>query len=436
MQNIGVLSWLSAIALLSCAPFLVCFFYVAAFWYDASVWLAFQGLLSGTFWNYIPTLSLYAPLILTVWVLVQVVLALIPDGLNRILPSYRGGDVKGSVTPAGNQLTYRINGLQAWVISHLLFGVAWWLGLFSPAVIFHEWGALLILLNLAGFALAFFAYMKAFASPSKPIERSFRGSSLYDFYMGVERNPRIGAIDLKLFFNGRPGIIGWTLLNLVFAAAQYERYGYVSNSMVLVNILQGAYVLYFFYKEEWYLHTIDIAHDHFGWMLAWGDLVWLPYMYTLQGLFLVFNPVELSTGYALFVLALGFAGFMLFVNSNNQKDRFKHGGQSTRIWGRTPSFIACEYCTLDGKTRTGSLLTSGWWGWARHANYTGDLMLSLAYSLACGTSSVFPYFYFIYLSILLVHRCIRDEGRCAAKYGEAWQQYCLTVPYRLIPGIF
>jgi hypothetical protein len=27
-----------------------------------------------------------------------------------------------------------------------------------------------------------------------------------------------------------------------------------------------------------YLRTIDIAHDHFGFYLAWGDVVWLPFM--------------------------------------------------------------------------------------------------------------------------------------------------------------
>ena len=29
----------------------------------------------------------------------------------------------------------------------------------------------------------------------------------------------------------------------------------------------------------------------------------------------------------------------------------------------------------DGKTHKGFLLTSGWWGVARHVNYMGDLLL-------------------------------------------------------------
>ena len=39
------------------------------------------------------------------------------------------------------------------------------------------------------------------------------GSVLYDMYMGIELNPRFGKyFDFKLFHNGRPGIIAWTLM--------------------------------------------------------------------------------------------------------------------------------------------------------------------------------------------------------------------------------
>lgn len=57
--------------------------------------------------------------------------------------------------------------------------------------------------------------------------------------MGIEFNPRIGKwFDFKLFFNGRPGIVAWTLINLSYMAKQQQLYGHVTNSMVLVNVLQ------------------------------------------------------------------------------------------------------------------------------------------------------------------------------------------------------
>ncbi|MFN4175082.1 MAG: 7-dehydrocholesterol reductase, partial [Parachlamydiaceae bacterium] len=224
-------------------------------------------------------------------------------------------------------------------------------------------------------------------------------------------------------------------INFSFASQQYALYGYVTNSMILVNFFQLLYVVYFFWKEAWYLKTIDIHHDHFGWMLSWGDLVWLPYMYTLQALYLVFNPVELSTPYLLFVLALGLLGFYIFASSNNQKDQFRKNPEKL-IWGEKPKSLSCTYQTLDGKTRESKLLLSGWWGIGRHMNYTGDLMLSLAYSLACGTLNPFPYFYFFFLTTLLVHRTLRDEERMKEKYGKTWNEYTKHVPYRMIPYVW
>lgn len=69
----------------------------------------------------------------------------------------------------------------------------------------------------------------------------FTGNFFYNYMMGIEFNPRIGKwFDFKLFFNGRPGIVAWTLINLSFAAKQQQLHGHVTNSMVLVNVLQVA----------------------------------------------------------------------------------------------------------------------------------------------------------------------------------------------------
>lgn len=433
---------LSCVLLITFSPLLVFYFYITAYDFDCSLIAPIQAAINGTlsFVNLaamLPDFSVSVVGFFIIWLILQVVLALIPDTLHRFLPTYQGGKCLGAVTPAGNRHLYNINGLQAWLISHVLFFAgAFVFDWFSPTIIFDNWGSFLWVVNLMGFALAAFVYVKALLFPSFAQDRKFSGNRLYDFFMGIELNPRIGSIDLKLFFNGRPGIVAWTLINISYASAQYARYGHVTNSMILVNILQALYVLYFFWKESWYLKTIDIHHDHFGWMLAWGDCVWLPYMYTLQGLFLVFHPLELSFPYALFVLILGLAGFYVFASANNQKDKFRRSDKNTLIWGKPPKSIACQYLTQDGTKRDSQLLVSGWWGIARHMNYTGDLILSCAYSLACGIGYTFPYFYFIFLLILLVHRCIRDEKRCKDKYGKQWEEYCHQVPYRLIPFVW
>jgi 7-dehydrocholesterol reductase len=54
----------------------------------------------------------------------------------------------------------------------------------------------------------------------------------------------------------------------------------------------------------------------------------------------------------------------------------------------------------------------------------------------CAITHVLPHLYFIYLTVLLLDRTFRIDERCAAKYGQNWEQYCARVPYRLIPGVW
>jgi len=303
-------------------------------------------------------------------------------------------------------------------------------------VIYDNWGGLLIVANIYGYLLAIFSYVKAYLFPTHPKDRKFSGIALYDLFMGIEFNPRIGSLDFKLFHNGRPGITAWTLINISFAAAQYHKYGYVTNSMLIVNLLHAVYVLDFFYNEDWYLRTIDIAHDHFGWMLAWGDSVWLPWTYTLQGFYLVTHPVDLSTVEAIAILTLGLLGYFIFRGCNHQKDYFRSKNGDCLIWGKPAKYVDAKFTTGDGKQRSSKLLTSGWWGLSRHFNYVGDLCISLAYCLPCGFTHLLPYHYIIYMVILLVHRAYRDDARLTEKYAKYWEEYKKQVPWKILPYVY
>ncbi|KAB8073313.1 ergosterol biosynthesis ERG4/ERG24 [Aspergillus leporis] len=275
----------------------------------------------------------------------------------------------GQRTPAGHLLTYRMN---------------------DPAFISRNWEGLFAAMNLAGFLLSLLAYLKAYLMPTHPEDRKFSGCALYDFYMGIELNPRIGDnFDLKLYTNGRPGLIAWTLVDLSNIAYHYQIHHHSSPSLILVTILHGIYVLDFFINEAWYLRTIDIAHDHYGFYLAWGCLTWVPSMYTLQTQFLGLYPTSASPIFLILIFSIGIAGYAF-----------------------------------------------GWWGWSRHANYVGDLLLSFAICALVHTTSLLVWFYIIFMAVLLVHRCLRDEERGQAKYGVFWEEYCRKVPWRLVPGIW
>ncbi|XP_026945677.1 7-dehydrocholesterol reductase isoform X3 [Sagmatias obliquidens] len=276
--------------LLLFAPFIVYYFIMACDQYSCSLTAPLVDIATGQarlsdIWAKTPPVTMKAAQIYVAWVTFQVLLyVLLPDFCHKFLPGYVGGVQEGAMTPAGIVNKYEINGLQAWLITHLLWFLnSYLLACFSPTIIFDNWIPLLWCANILGYAVSTFAMIKGYFFPTDARDCKFTGNFLYNYMMGVEFNPRIGEwFDFKLFFNGRPGIVAWTLINLSFAAKQQELHGHVTNSMVLVNVLQAIYVLDFFWNETWYLKTIDICHDHFGWYLGWGDCVWLPYLYTLQ----------------------------------------------------------------------------------------------------------------------------------------------------------
>lgn len=366
--------------------------------------------------------------IFAVWYGLQAILMLVVPGRMAL----------GAITPAGHRLSYRTNGALAWLLTHVVLGLAafhW--HLFRPTIVYDHWGGLLVAANVAGLLVAVAAYVKGHRAPSYADDRAFSGHWLYDFFAGIELNPRIGPLDVKLFHIGRVGMAAWTVVNLSCAARQYETFGRVTNAMVLVNVLQAVYVLDLFWREDWYVRTIDIQHDRFGFYLAWGSVAWLPFMYTLPAAYLATHPVELSPVAAAAILALGLAGYTIFLSANRQRDRFRRAGTSGyRIGEQDATFVPARYVSEDGHVHDTRLLTSGWWGVSRHPNYIGDVMMASAFSLPCGFAHVLPYFYALYLPALLVHRARRDEARCRAKYGSAWDVYRAAVPARIVPGVW
>jgi 7-dehydrocholesterol reductase len=189
-----------------------------------------------------------------------------------------------------------------------------------------------------------------------------------------------------------------------------------------------------------YLRTIDITHDHYGFYLAWGSMVWLPTMYTLQSQYLALYPSTLSPLAASFLLTTGIAAYIIFRLVNYQKDLARRTSGKCTIWGKPAEYITAKYHTEDGKEHTSILLCSGWWGISRHANYTADLVLSYCGCAAAGWGgegwTILPWTYAIFMTVLLVQRCVRDEDRCGVKYGKTWEEYCNKVRWRLVPGIW
>src|ERR1700761_8415691 len=70
---------------------------------------------------------------------------------------------------------------------------------------------------------------------------------------------------------------------------------------------------------------MDITTDGFGFMLAIGDLAWVPFVYSLQARYLAFHPVTLGPTGTFAVIVLNLTGYYIFRVANGEKDDFRKG---------------------------------------------------------------------------------------------------------------
>lgn len=414
-----------AIAMMALLPVLSIYLWVcvhrfggALVWPSASVFAQFPApSLSAAFW-------------IASWIGFQLL-------LDLVLP---GRPYKGLVQRDGRRLVYRLNGFFSLCVTLALTGALVAADLLSGSMVLELLGSLLSTSVIGSFALAgfLFVYGRRYQPPEQP-EASFRappvetsklqgfGKVAYDYFMGTGLNPRVGKLDLKMFFESKIGMTTWIFFTFMMAHAEYEREGTLSLSMILVCLFQLVYTVDFFWFEEAMLTTWDINYENYGFMLAFAFMTWMPFNFSLQAQYLVYAAPELSTLAVVGLLLLNFVGYYIFRSSNLQKHRFRTV-PGAKIWGREP-----EYLETKRGTR---LLVSGWWGIARHSNYLGDLMMALAWCLACGISHIVPYFYFIYFAPLLIDRERRDDHHCADKYGDDWKTYTKRVRYRIVPYLY
>ncbi|KAM5238847.1 delta(14)-sterol reductase LBR [Ctenodactylus gundi] len=352
-----------------------------------------------------------------IWFFVQALFYILPVGKV----------VEGMPLVDGRRLKYRLNGFYAFILTSAVLGLALYNGV-ELHYVYDHFLQLALAATVFSVLLSSYLYARSLRAPREELSPASSGNAVYDFFIGRELNPRIGTFDLKYFCELRPGLIGWMVINLAMLLAEMKVQNRAAPSlaMVLVNSFQLLYVVDALWNEEALLTTIDIVHDGFGFMLAFGDLVWVPFAYSLQAFYLVGHPHELSWPGAALIVALKMCGYVIFRCANSQKNAFRKNPQDPKL---------AHLKTIH--TSTGkNLLVSGWWGFVRHPNYLGDLLMALAWSLPCGFDHALPYFYVVYFTMLLVHREARDEQQCRRKYGLAWERYCQRVPYRLLPGVY
>ena len=159
----------------------------------------------------------------------------------------------------------------------------------------------------------------------------------------------IGEVDVKTWLAMRPGLTGWVLLNAAFIAKQYRAYGFLSDSIVFLAAVQAYYVLEGQYAEQGIVGMMDFKTDGLGFMLTFGDIVWVPFLYSTQCRYLAMYPVHMGP-YRLAAAGVVFAvGLYIFRASNAQKILFRRNPDD-------PAFKDMSYIQTKRGTR---LLTVG-----------------------------------------------------------------------------
>jgi delta14-sterol reductase len=228
---------------------------------------------------------------------------------------------------------------------------------------------------------------------------------------GRPMNPQWRDLDAKMYLY-LAGAILLELNVLSFAAHQWLAFPDArSPGVALHAVLFTFFVVEYLTFEEVHLYTYDFVAERVGFKLGWGCLCFYPTFYAVGLWFVAGRPDPRVPAWLDGLgVALFFAGWILSRGANLQKFYFKIGARA-------------------------GLCATGFWGVSRHVNYLGEIAMASGLALVLWPAAG-PWLYPLYYVALLVPRQRDDDARCAAKYGDAWQEYCRRVPWRILPWVY
>ncbi|XP_047470929.1 7-dehydrocholesterol reductase-like [Penaeus chinensis] len=344
-----------------------------------------------------------------------------------------GKEFLGPTTQLGYTPRYKANGFQFFLLSLTVFLALLFYRPVTAVELAENMPQILASCNILAMLLCVYLLVMGKVSPqtnefleSRPI--------LYEFYRGMEVHPRLLGVDVKQLTNCRFGLLAWELLVVAFFVAGWIKHGF-SLAHLSCATLQTIYLGKFYWWETGYFDTLDITLDRAGYYICWGCLVFVPAFYTYSSYYLVAHPPLVSNSAGILILLLGIVFIALNYRVDWEKEYFRAHKGKCYIWGYQATFINATYESSSG-IRQSKLLTSGFWGIARHLNYVFEILAAFSWSLPGFGYGIWPFLYCLFLTVLLVHRVFRDEEKCRVKYGAAWVKYSKVVPYRMIPGVF
>lgn len=122
-------------------------------------------------------------------------------------------------------LMYNCNALYSVYFTFITAAVLHWYHIFRLTEIIDNYGHIMTVAMIWGFAVSFGTY---FWTVARGEQMRMSGNFIYDVFMGAALNPRIGPVDLKMWAEVR---IPWVIvffLAVSGACKQYEQYGAVT----------------------------------------------------------------------------------------------------------------------------------------------------------------------------------------------------------------
>ncbi|XP_015610469.1 delta(14)-sterol reductase [Cephus cinctus] len=327
-------------------------------------------------------------------------------------------------------LQYHINGIIAAILSLSLLGISEYNDYGISEFILQNSLQLSISGWILGAFLALVLYIKG-GRASVAVLNMYASTDnvIYDFWQGREINPRFGPLDFKMILC-RTGVIGALIINSIMIVKSIEESGSSSWSKMNVALLLAA-SLQIFYSldtllfESSLLTSFEFLYEGTGYMLCVGHLLY-PFLSTLSTRYLLHHKIE-QLEYLLAVPVLCFLiGYILYRLSNSQKNGFR----------KNPLSPALSHLETIPTPRGKKLIMSGLWGFVRHPNYLGDVIMQWSMASMCLTSHFLAYYPAICCTLTLMYRAIRDNARCKRRYGTAWDEYCSRVRFMILKRVF
>jgi steroid 5-alpha reductase family enzyme len=236
-----------------------------------------------------------------------------------------------------------------------------------------------------------------------------------------------------------------------------------SPTLYVFSFLQIVYALHFLVTEFAFVTTFEYIYEGIGFYSCLGYHLYpfIPSTITKHILDrnIVYPNYILAVSLILFIL-----GYYIVYASNWEKDTFRRNPADPKIackyekqmfhqiynfslylpssttrnfdlsWLKVYDFHYFSDLQTIPTSQGKKLIVSGWWGFVRHPNYLGDLMLHTAWGI--GAYNSIPLLVIVFTYFILIHRIIRDGMRCRERYGVAWKRYSQMVPYAIVPYVF